>query len=511
MKKLLIGYNTFNREFFSSSPRFDLLLREGKGADFLWCHFDPDGGTIDDECARAEQLAAAVKELGVDFIANFEFQNFTFRNVSADGFDWSEHPDGTHRLELPEKYIRALASAGSLRAIGYDEFEHVICNRNLSLLLISRGKVDKATFKPLGTCYAVPQGEHLSRQIRDYAADLKKKGAPALVGEHVFPVLFHVFARNGIIPNFKSQKESISNVQFAVAAGAALEYGTELWNCVDMWFKETHPGHSPSEMYHNLVFAYLCGVDRVYVESVSAMFVKNAEGKDELNEIGKTYRRFADEYRGKDREYNVLDYKPEIGIIRYDDTFWGQGPTNFIWRYRLLGSLTVKPDKRCKEWLGVFNLITHGESDRHTLSWNRVAPQRFKPYHCFASMNGAAVFDDRVKKDKLTSLKLAFLCGLQISEETLDAVGELVRENGLTVVTPPRFAPERIAAAHDKKITRVRDGAGEWIVCDDPGSPALKNIVAPFIGKKGEMRFRFGDETVRMKLSEDRKSFIEVK
>ena len=47
-----------------------------------------------------------------------------------------------------------------------------------------------------------------------------------------------------MIPNFKSMKESCTNLTFAVAAGAALEYGTELWTCVDLWYRQSFPGHS---------------------------------------------------------------------------------------------------------------------------------------------------------------------------------------------------------------------------------------------------------------------------
>ena len=45
--------------------------------------------------------------------------------------------------------------------------------------------------------------------------------AKQFAGEHVFPVLYHIFASCGITPNFKSQKESFSNIQQNTPSSAA--------------------------------------------------------------------------------------------------------------------------------------------------------------------------------------------------------------------------------------------------------------------------------------------------
>ena len=89
----------------------------------------------------------------------------------------------------------------------YDEFEHVIINRNLSLALDSKYNIDKPTFKLCENNDVLSQSDLLDEQLDKYATELKDKGAKTLSGEHVFPVLFHKFAKAGIIPNFKSQKE----------------------------------------------------------------------------------------------------------------------------------------------------------------------------------------------------------------------------------------------------------------------------------------------------------------
>jgi len=373
-KKLKIGFNTFDGHVIDRSMDFDGIIEKTGGVDFVVCHFGLSDKKLSAQVERAKQVAARMKELDIPFVSNFESQNFEYDVLTEEGHDWANRPDGTHRLNVPKEMISALKSKKGLLAVMYDEFEHTIINRNISLALASKFKLDMPVFNHYYTSNVRIEGEALSAELKEYADEIKSLGAPAFVGEHVFPVLYHTFARSGIIPNFKSQKESCSNVQFAIAAGAALQYGTELWNCVDLWHKMTFPGHSASEMYNNLVFSYLTGVNRVYVEASNA-FVSNVHGEQYINEYGDEYARFVKEYRNRDRSYTVLDYKPEIGIIRYDDSYWGQGGVPLPWRNELLGSKYIKPDSRAKEYIKIFRLITHGETGRNSITWSRIEPR----------------------------------------------------------------------------------------------------------------------------------------
>lgn len=504
-KKMKIGFNTFENNVIESDPSYALPSENGKNIDYVVCHFDPNRRNFEDACENAEKAAQRLAEDGVEFIANFEFQNFDAESKSPDGYDWANRPDGTHLLNIPEKYIGALSKAGNLVGLMYDEFEHVIINSNLSITLASKFKKVLPAFPLSKSKDPVEQGELLSRQLGDFFADLKKKGAPALYGEHVFPVLFHKFAENGITPNFKSQKESVSNIQYAVASGAALQYGTELSNCVDLWFRMTNPGHSADEMYNNLVFSYLAGSNRVYVESSHA-FVDRREDGAQLNDYGKAFVRFAKEYKGKEREYDVHDLTPEIGIIRYDDTFWGQNDP-LVWRKILFGNRRIKPDSRSREYIRVLRILTHGESGKYGLSWDGVYPWSLKAHRSFVSLNSTAVFDGNVRKNTLASLKLCFLCGIHISSETLADVSELVRENGLTAVTPLRFAPDHIRAKAKGRFSEISDGKGKWIVIRSYGSRRLKKSVMPFAGEKGKITLNFSGKTVVLKLDPDGNGF----
>ncbi len=503
-KNLLIGYNTFAGRI--DEPSFYGPAQTGGGADWALCHFDPSV-SVENACEEADSTALRLKELGIDFVANFEFQNFQEHYTTDDGYDWCNHPDGTHRLQLPAEYVKTFAKHDNFLACMYDEMEHVLINRNLSIALSSKKKRIYPMFPLFNGKDVIKQGALCSKQLKEYADSIKEMGAPAFAGEHVFPVLFHTFARNGIIPNFKSQKENFSNLMFAVAAGAALQYKTPLWNCVDLWHVLTCPGHSAQEMYYNLVFAYLAGVNRVYVESSNQFYKKNDDGSFEQTEHGKEFDRFTSEYRGKERSYDIQDYRPAIGIVRYDDTFWGQNDP-IMWAPILFGNKNIKPDKKAKEWLRVLHVVSHKSTSKHGFGWNKLSPWSLRRHRSFAPMNALAVFDDRVGKDVLESLSLCFLCGYHIEKSTLEAVCELVRDNGLTVVTPARFAPDFVKKQIKFGFADVKDGKGRWIVAKKADDCRVTKRIRHLLGKNDEIRLRFSEDEIILKIAHDGDGFV---
>ena len=492
-----IGLNVFETQMLAGEPAFELPL--GNGADFIFCHTSPAPLGHGDEYEKAERLAAIAQAHGMGLVADFEFQNAEASRLGSNGHEWCVAPDGGHRLNPDPAFIAALASRGNLWGVVYDEFEYAISARNLSQWWGNKLRFGCHAFPPMKTRDAYEQGEALSDALSDYVETVKSAGAAPFAGEHVFPVLYHAFARAGMVPNFKSMKESCTNLQFAVAAGAALQYGTELWTCVDLWYRQSFPGHSAGELYENLLFAYLAGVDLAYVESAPAL-VK--DGK--LNDRGEAFCRFADEYKGKERPYRILDYRPQIGVIRYDDTYWGQ---NAFWDRGLYGNGRIRPDGRSKEWIKAVDVVTFGESGRASFNLNRIDRTLLQKHRSFCSMNALAVFDDRVKAKTLASLKLVFLCGVHISPETLSDVAALVRENGLTVVTPTRFLPERFRFLTKGELTQIRDGNGTWIVTDDFCSPTLRRLIAPFLGDRGTVRLPFADREIVLRIAPDGDGF----
>ena len=507
-KRLKIGFNINESRVKDRNTEFTVAANANGGVDFIvvhCCNNEPD------KIADAKAVAKAVKSAGCEFIANFEWMNFAADEKNECSFGVCNHPDGTHRLELDEKLVEALKSQGNLAGLMYDEFEHVIINRNVSIYMDSKFKKDIPVFPVPDTIDPVENGEILSSQIGDYVEKSKNKfGDMLYLGEHVFPALYHTFARNGITPNFKSQKESFSNLQFAVAAGASLEYGTKLWNCVDMWHMLTNPGHSANELYHNLKLAYLCGVNNVYVESASVFCDKDNDGNPYFNDIGRAFLRFNREYKNRDRDYDIHDYKPEIGIIRYDDTYWGQGRSKHFWRNMLFGNPKIKADYRAKEQMKIFHLLTHGESPIHSFYQGCIDLSTLKKHRSFATLNNTAVFDDRVKKETLESLKLCFICGYSVSDETMSAVRELVHDNGLTVVLPERFMNDNGGGFVTQDYREVKYGKGCFIVTDNFTSKALRKRLEAFLGEKDIMRFVFGNREIKLHISSDGESFDEV-
>lgn len=467
--------------------------------DFVVCNYTPTRD-IKGECEFISTFPEKFRALDLQYVLNTEFANWHSSQITSDGHDWCNTDDGCHRVNLAPEFISTLTKDENCLGIMYDELEHSIINRNLTLTINKKGR--HLPVFPLALAKdVVIQGELLRLQLKEMADYHKKHGAERFIGEHVFPVLFHSFAASGIIPNFKSQKESYSVLQYVNAAGAALQYKTELWNCVDLWNYNTFPGHSPKEMYYNLWFSYIAGTSRVYVEGASQFF---KDGNPTA--YAKEYKKFSTDKRRKYRDYSVQDYKPEIGIIRYDDSYWGQCDP-FMWRPILLGNKHLKVTKKAKEFTKAFHVVTHGETCKNGLAWDRVSPWSLRPHKSFCSMNGVAVFDDRVKKETLSTLKLCFLCGYYISDETIGAIIDLVKYNGLTVVAPRRFCPEYIKRQLKGRFCEIKDGSGKWIVTNNILSSDTKKSVKNFIGKKGEMRFTYGDKTITMKISKDGNSF----
>ena len=503
-----IGLNVFADKIVKNDIAANAVTDNGALIDFAVCHVEGRCYTKEQSVELAHSLAGIFENQNVDFITNFEYANAHEYCTAEDGTEWADKSEGCHRVKLPDEFVKALSESKNFRGIMYDEFEHMITNRNPTIQIETKLRKIIPVFPLLKGKNVLEQGELLKEQLTDYAASFKKQGVPAMLGEHVYPVLFHKFAESGIIPNYKSLKENISNIAFSMAAGAALQYGLPLYNCIDNWYMLTNPGHSADEMYHNLLFAYLAGVDCAYVESVLVM----ADDDGKLTEHGEQFRRFCKEYKGKQRDYSIKDYRPEIGIIHYDDGFWGQWYP-VLFKKCLFGNPKIKPDFRSYELFRIFNILTHGETCKNGFSWGRFSPWNIThlKHFSFVSLNSTAVFDHKADRKVLDSLKLCFLCGIHISENTLKEVRACIRENGMTAVTPKRFAPADILLQANGRISEIKDGKGKWIVIKSYRSGRLKEYVKDFIGKKGEMRLTFAGREVVMKISKDKNSFSVIK
>lgn len=501
-KPMKIGLNVFGNRITEGDKATAAVTDDGRLIDFAVCHFEGRSYTLNESLETVRVLSRFFEERGVHFILNCEYQNFNEYDTASDGCEWADKSDGCHKLRLPDELMSVLSESKCFDGVMYDEFEHMIINRNPTIQIATKLRKIIPAFPLLKTNDGFEQGEYLKKQLKEYVDSFISKGSPAFFGEHVYPVMFHTFAESGITPNYKSLKENISNIAFAMAAGAALEYKLPLYNCIDNWFALTNPGHSAEEMYYNLLFAQKAGVDCAYSESVLVM----ADDEGNLTEHGRKFRQFCEEYKDAERNYSISDYRPEIGIVHYDDSYWGQWYP-VLFKKTLFGNPKIKPDFRSKEIFKIFNIITHGETCKNGFSWGRFSLWSLRKHFSFVSMNSTAVFDHRAGWECFDSLKLCFLCGIHISDETLKYAAKAVKENGMTVVTPKRFVPREILSQAKGSISEIRDGKGKWIVVKNYKVSNLKKYVKEFLGTKGEMRLTFSNEEVVMKIKNGGNTF----
>ncbi|SCM55439.1 putative protein {ECO:0000313/EMBL:AEI43264,1} [Petrimonas mucosa] len=503
---------------------FNPVAMDSLGVDFVVYHYRGPQGTVEDEVNTMKRLGADFDSAGLKVVVNVECGNWNLEMKSADGYEWVNQPDNLHLFKFPPAVLRSLAESKAVWGIQYDELEHSQITRNLSITLkhpdvelVSLAETTGMNFKSAD--HAVYQG------ARSLVDECKSDGPPMVLTEHVWPVLFHNFARAGMTPVYKQMKENWSNIWASCAMGACLQYDSELWACIDLWHYNNYPGHSPESLWSNLLFAYWAGVDKAYVESVGRhTYAIDENNQLTLKERGEVLSRFAKEYiRQNPRPYTFRDLEPEIAIIRFDDTMWGQGPetyctvddgdkkVNLYWKDWLFGAYDLNTSAESEEWIKAWHTITHGVVKKESLSWNAGNIYKGMPYRCFAPANSVVVYDDSVRKTHLNTLKLAFLCGLSISEETLKDVGDLVRKKGLAVVTSKRFAPNEFVTRYKSGTKVFEDGKGKWIITDDMAGDELKKMVAPWIGNENEIVFRFkGNRKVIMNISSDGKE-VDIK
>ncbi len=496
---------------------FNPEAMDSLGVDFVVYHYRGPKGTVDDEAKKMEKLGQDFKNAGLKVVVNVECGNWNLDMTSTDGHDWVKQPGNLHLFKFPPEVLKSLNRSDAVWGIQYDELEHSQITRNLSITINHPGVELVDLAEPTGMNFKEAD-EAVYKGAKSLVDECKKYGTRQVLTEHVWPVLFNNFARAGMTPVYKQMKENWSNVWEACAIGACLQYRQELWACLDFWHYNTFPGHSASELWGNLLFAYWAGVDKAYIESIGPhIYVYDDQQHIKLVERGEVIKRFAKEYvPSNPRPYTFRDYEPEIAIIRFDDTEWGQGPhtyctvdyhgkkIDYYWKDWLFGAYNLHTSPESEEWIRAWHTITHGMVKKESLSWNAGNVYAGMAYRCFAPANSPVVFDDTVTKKYLKSVKLAFLCGLYISKTTQDDVRSLVKDNGLVVVTSKRFAPEKLAAQYTSGTREFADGKGKWIITDDMAGDDLKKIVAPWLGNDNEIVLRFsGNRKVTLKISPD--------
>ncbi|QGQ94459.1 hypothetical protein EHS13_05850 [Paenibacillus psychroresistens] len=485
------------------------------GVEFVIFHYDPDG-TREEQFAFLSQLAEVFEAEGMQFILNTEGANWLDQSVDQEGWDWHQGEDGLHYFQFKAGILESISHSPAFAGVMLDEAEHMQLHRGWiweggSPEFDGSGSVEGAVNKLDRVFLGETTGKTFYEAEQTVRANgiklvnkLHERGVPRVLTEHVFPVLLHCYAESGMTAVFKQMKEGWTSVWAALALGAALQYDRELWTCLDLWFRDQYPGHSPQELQSNLLFGYWMGVDRLYVENLnfqgSLAEIIQEEGKEQirLSPWGEQLQWFTRDYLpSHPRKYTFRELRPEIAIIRFDDTCFGQQNDPF-WPDWLYGSKTLKSTDVNTHWLKIWHLLSHGTIPENGLSWNHASYSE-TPHASFAPMNGVVVFDHKVQRIHLETLRLVFLSGIGISSETISDLALFVDE-GLIVLTPPELAPEFVGSLYNGGTKVIRSGRGKWILTDQVLSTEVREEVNSFLGKPDEISYRFGEEHIVFKI-----------
>jgi len=347
----------------------------------------------------------------------------------------------------------------------------------------------------------------------------------------VWPVMFHTIARAGCVVCPKLMGMSYSPVAVAIALGAAQQYQTKFWIDLEMWSQgsgDASPGHSPEEFRSNLLLAYWMGVDHIYVEGAGTnnlpagaqgvpwnLVSYQSQSRYRLTEFGKILRWFCREYvPAHPRPYTFREVTPEIVIVRFPDTCWGQRYSG--WPDRLYGAENLHSDATTEAWFKIWDLLTHGFTGRDGITYEkqRIAMQLKPPnpdqspvpenvaiHPFFTPLNNMVVYDHLVGESLLGTARLIFLTGITVSPETLQAIAKRVRE-GATCVALRSLAGTLVPEKSAGGTTTSLSGQGKWVITDDFSDPVVRAQIEPFLGNPQEIRYRFGKHELRLRAVE---------
>ena len=488
-------------------------------------------------------VSAALKEIGITYLNYYpvalgqgtdapakETNDALLALCESLGIDFSI---ACHHLDPTDECVRDAVKHKQFRGVVFDELEHCRVLNNYSPIPL----VDVAKFESLPQAY-----EGTLAGYEKLRSKFEALGSP-VTATHIWPLMEHIAARAGFTVCPKICKETYSTISLAIGMGAAKQYGRELWADCDLWFWDLVPGHSPEEMKSNLLLAYWLGADLVYVEG-SGFNLKPA-GKQgipfslmtqidpsthQLTPHGEALREFCKTYLpAHPRPWTFRDVRPNIAIIRFEDTDHGQRYSG-DWKDNLYGSEKLHSNRDTEAWLGLWNLLTFGKSGRDGLSLFKawVGPSGYqKPpvegqtasyltrpvqadqHRFFVPLNGAVVYDHTAGYDLLKDVPLLFLTGTEVSDATMAAIKRCVREGATCVAWGP-LAAKHGFPAWKSGVSVIKEGKGKLVLTDDFGFREVYQEIAPMIGRPDEIRYRFGEHTVVLRRVTDNEVSVEV-
>lgn len=483
----------------ASTPEAYVRALQDLGADFYVHHVFP---TEEDHAPLIADLDAA----GIDLVLGNEYGNINGPFV-----------DGTNRYDIPASLIAETAAAGRLRAVLYDEPEH---------LQIHASQYRKDAHRPHfgSTTSTDPEDalEVITRTVSELTESISQAAsAPAnapttVLAEHVFPVLFHALAKAGMTPCPKVMKETFQPLQLATALGAAIQYGREFWICADLWGPDIGPwftrapglpGHSPIEYASALRMAYLFAPTALFTENVDMLLQAQPGGEFEATEYGQVWREFVRSFvPSQPLDWSYADADPDIVLIHAEDSTFGPGRAPF-------GNRDTTAPESATSIFEAWHLLSHGTMPAHGSCLHiagfdspraqlNVVPRSEYPlasasaeqtrvHRLFYPSRNTLVFDETVRDDQLGSPELIMVVGSRLPRETLAVVRARAEAGATVVITAGLTSPEWAASE--------RFDSGAWVVTHDLlNDPEVARTIAPLIGSSEEWTQRFGDTEIRM-------------
>lgn len=470
---------------YEDSPALMFALRD-LGINFVDVHVGP--GQIDS--GQYDELLAFCKATGLRFAVNNESSNWGPSALDPQGRDRFAAEGGCHRWDLEGEVLERAAATGLFEGVVYDEGEHMQLCRNA---YSDRTKVGpRAPYLVETTGMTLPEAYEAFLQAARKVREYNQQHGSRMMVESVFPALWHPLARAGVRLVPKLLKEDVHPVVLAMALGAAKQYDAELWFSPDFWCHGRFPGHPVPEYRAALRMAHAAGVDHVYTEYVTGLIRRRGATYD-LSDYGLALREFIHEYLpARQRDYTYRDYEPEVAIVRFPDSDWGQASC-YYWDM-LYGAENLPPTEETGEWLRVWHLLTGGATHPEAVNTNSAVYPREAWRFAFPSPP-VAVYDHLVGYEPLATVNTVFLCGVMVSDGALEAVSRRVRE-GATCFVSARLAPRAVVQRARRLPARLAEGRGQWVVVEGFDREGLGDQ-ARLLPEPGEkMRLRFAGREV---------------
>ncbi|MHB1461558.1 MAG: hypothetical protein ACYC1M_09785 [Armatimonadota bacterium] len=482
-------------------PAVELMLKD-VGVNYLnFYTFNNGGPTEQDAMAVYDAQAALAKRLG------------------------AEYQLACHHMDIPEAVVRKAAQDPLCNGVLIDELEHI---RLLWRLNPPPAKLlaDVNSFTDLYDAHdkAVTGWKELGDKYRSW-------GIKNLNSTHVWPVLLSVAAEGGWNPTPKICKEYFSPVSLAIGMGAALQYDKQLMVDCDLWLWDMLPGHSAEEYRSNLLLAYWSGADGIYTEGSGynllpagrqglphSLMQKISDTEYALSPHGEVLRWFIKEYiPAHPRPWSFCDIKPDVAIIRFDDSCYGQRYTGMP--DTLYGSDKLHSDADTEAVFQMWNLLTASHTGRDGIVCAQRVTQNMYNYehitqntrrdsyltrpvmanahNFFVPLNNVVVFDDTVGAEKLRDIPCLVLSGKRISPKTWRAVQARVRQGAVCVIWAPLAV--KLGLKPDGDVTELPMGKGKLVITTDFGFLPVFNAMWPYLGHGDQIRYRFTQGEVVLK------------